>query len=109
MIRTSQGAIIPDPLNLVSSHYNCYKTEKITKLSDPAFEKMYDELIKMKRDDPQFCPRCRPLEAQLLGQYLTVPMIWDIYEYNVKPWVKNFGTNVDNSWLSLMDMYIAKH
>ena len=108
-IRTSQGAIIPDPLNLISSHYNSYKNEKMTKLSDPEFEKMYDELLKMKRDDPQFCPKVQALEAKLLSQYLTVPMIWDIYEYNVKPWIKNFDTNVDNSWLGLMDMYIAKH
>ena len=81
----------------------------MTKLSDPEFEKMYDELLKMKRDDPQFCPKVQALEAKLLSQYLTVPMIWDIYEYNVKPWIKNFDTNVDNSWLGLMDMYIAKH
>jgi len=109
IVRTSQGAIIPDPLNLVSAHYNQYKTAKLTQLSDPTFEKKYDELIRMKRDDPQFCTKVQELEAHLLGQYITVPMIWDLYEYNVKPWVKNFDTNVDNSWLGLMDMYIAKH
>jgi ABC-type transport system substrate-binding protein len=109
VIRTSQGAILPDPLNLISSHYNSYKSEKMTKLNDPEFEKMYAELLTMKRDDPQFCTKVQALEARLLAQYLTIPMIWDIYEYNVKPWIKNFDTNVDNSWLGLMDMYIAKH
>lgn len=109
LLRSSQGAIIPDPLNLISSHYNTYKAAKLTQLSDPDFEKMYDDLLKMKRDDPQFCTKVQALEAQLLGQYLTAPMIWDLYEYNAKPWVKNFSTNVDNSWLGLMDMYIAKH
>jgi len=109
VVRSSQGAILPDPLNLISLHYNIYKGKKITMLSDPAFEKMYDELLKMKRDDPQFCAKVQAAEAQLLGQYITVPMIWDIYEYNVKPWIKNFDTNVDNSWLGLMDMYVAKH
>jgi len=48
-------------------------------------------------------------EAKLLGNYYLLPMIWDLYEYNVKPWVKNFGTNVDNNWYRLNDMYIVKH
>jgi peptide/nickel transport system substrate-binding protein len=109
VVRSSQGAIIPDPLNLISSHYNTYKNAKLTQLSVPTFEKMYDELLKMKRDDPQFCTKVQAAEAELLSQYITVPMIWDLYEYNVKSWVKNFDTNVDNSWLGLMDMYIAKH
>jgi ABC-type transport system substrate-binding protein len=109
LVRSSQGAIIPDPLNLISSHYNTYKAEKMTKLSVPEFEKLYDELLKTKRDDPQFCTKVQQLESTLLKEYITVPMIWDLYEYNAKPWVKNFSTNVDNSWLGLMDMYIAKH
>ena len=109
VVRSSQGAILPDPLNLISSHYTTYKQEKMIQLSDPTFEAMYDELVRMKRDDPQFCAKVQAAEAQLLGQYIVLPMIWDIYEYNVKPWVKNFDTNVDNSWLGLMDMYIVKH
>jgi hypothetical protein len=48
-------------------------------------------------------------EAKLLGHYFLLPMIWDIYEYNVKPHVKNFSTNVDNNWVNLLDMYIAEH
>jgi ABC-type transport system substrate-binding protein len=107
--RTSQGAIIPDPLNLISSHYNSWQSEKLNKLTSATYEAAIKDLIKTKRDDPQFCAKVQALEAELLGQYVTVPMIWDIYEYNTKPWIKNFSTNVDNSWLSLMDMYIAKH
>jgi hypothetical protein len=48
-------------------------------------------------------------EAKLLDHYFVLPMIWDLYEYNTKPWVKNFATNVDNNWYTLLDMYIAKH
>lgn len=109
IIRTSQGAIIPDPLNLISSHYFSWQGEKMNKYTNPAFDTAYKDLLKTKRDDPQFCTKVQSLEQMLLGEYITVPMIWDIYEYNVKPWVKNFDTNVDNSWLGLMSMYIAKH
>ena len=35
-----------------------------------------------------------------------MPMIWDLYEYEVKPWVANFRTNVDNNWAGLLDMYV---
>jgi ABC-type transport system substrate-binding protein len=107
--RTSQGAIIPDAANLLSSHFNYYKGANYMNLQDDELDKMLAQLAIMKRDDPKYCDLSQQAEARLLGQYVIVPMIWDVYEYSVKPWVKNFGTNVDNNWATLMDMYIAKH
>ena len=60
-------------------------------------------------DDADYCEKVQAAEAKLLGHYYILPMIWDLYEYNVKPWVKNFDTNVDNNWTGLLDMYIVQH
>lgn len=107
--RESQGAILPDPVNLLSSHYNTATNPKNNGMVDPELGTMLDKLQVMKRDDPNFCPMVQQAEAKLLDHYYLLPMIWDLYEYNTKPWVKNFGTNVDNNWYTLLDMYIAKH
>ena len=108
--RQSQGAILPDALSLIASHYNTY-TDPATGsgLKDDELGKMIDTLRSMKRDDPKFCEQVQQAEAKLLGNYYLLPMIWDVYEYNAKPWVKNFNANVDNNWYTLLDIYLAKH
>lgn len=105
--RSSAGAILPDPLNFIASHYNFYTTNG-SGLKDDEVGKLIAELQVMKRDDPQFCPKVQEAEAKLLSNYYMLPMIWDRFEFAVKPWVKNFGTNVDNNWYTLLDMYIVK-
>ncbi len=107
--RSSAGAILPDPLNFIASHYNTYSGSTGSGLKDDEVGALIAELRVMKRDDPQFCPKVQEAEAKLLSNYYMLPMIWDRYEYAVKPWVKNFGTNVDNNWYTLLDMYIVKH
>ncbi|MBX3011024.1 MAG: ABC transporter substrate-binding protein [Caldilineaceae bacterium] len=107
--RQSQGAILPDPVNLLSSHYATMSAATGPGLVDEELVAMLDELKLMSRDDPDFCAGVQAAEAKLLGHYFLLPMIWDIYEYNVKSHVKNFATNVDNNWANLLDMYIAEH
>jgi hypothetical protein len=107
--RQSQGAILPDPVNLLASHYATMSGAEGPGLVDDELGAMLDELALMSREDPNFCAQVQEAEAKLLGHYFLLPMIWDIYEYNVKPHVKNFSTNVDNNWVNLLDMYIAEH
>jgi peptide/nickel transport system substrate-binding protein len=110
--RQSQGAIIPDPVNLLASHYNTYaggSSGEGSGLVDDEARAMIDELRVMSRDDPEFCGKVQAAEAQLLSNYYLLPMVWDLYEYAAKPWVKNFATNVDNNWYNLLDMYIVAH
>lgn len=107
--RQSQGAILPDSVNLLSSHYATMTGPDGPGLVDDELGAMLDALQLMSREDPNFCAQIQEAEAKLLGHYFLLPMIWDIYEYNVKPHVKNFATNVDNNWVNLLDMYIAEH
>ncbi|MBX3051316.1 MAG: ABC transporter substrate-binding protein [Caldilineaceae bacterium] len=107
--RQSQGAILPDPVNLLASHYASQSSATGSGIVDEELVSMLDDLKLMSREDPEFCGRVQEAEAKLLGHYILLPMIWDVYEYNVKPHVMNFGTNVDNNWANLLDMYIAKH
>lgn len=107
--RQSQGAILPDPVNLIASHYASMSGESGNGLVDEELATMLSDLKLMERDDPDFCAGVLAAEAKLLEHYFLLPMIWDIYEYNVKPHVKNFATNVDNNWANLLDMYIAEH
>ncbi|MGB5047730.1 MAG: ABC transporter substrate-binding protein, partial [Caldilineaceae bacterium] len=105
--RQSQGAILPDPVNLLASHYASQSSATGSGIVDEELVSMLDDLKLMSREDPEFCGRVQEAEAKLLGHYILLPMIWDVYEYNVKPHVMNFGTNVDNNWANLLDMYIA--
>ena len=107
--RGSWGATIPDPADMIIGLYNYYSAPTQISLKDDEFAKLADTLVSMKRDDPKFCETVQKAEAELLGNYYLLPMIWDLYEYNAKPWVKNFGVNVDNNWYTLLDVYIAKH
>jgi len=107
--RQSQGAILPDPVSLIASHYASQSSATGSGIVDEELASMLDELKLMSREDPAFCAGVLAAEAKLLGHYILLPMIWDVYEYNVKPHVMNFGTNVDNNWANLLDMYIAEH
>ena len=100
---------MPDPVNLLASHYASMSAPDGPGLVDDDLNKMLDDLKLMSREDPTFCAKVQEAESKLLGHYFLLPMIWDIYEYNVKSYVKNFGTNVDNNWANLLDMYVAKH
>jgi ABC-type transport system substrate-binding protein len=107
--RQSQGAILPDPVNMLSSHYASITNPEGAALVDDELGQLLDDLKLMARDDPNFCTGVQEAEAKLLSHYYLLPMIWDVYEYNVKPHVKNFATNVDNNWANLLDMYLAEH
>lgn len=107
--RASAGATIPDPVAFLNSLYIAAKNPEGVALNDPELEAMIEELATATPDDADYCEKVQAAEAKLLGHYYILPMIWDLYEYNVKPWVKNFDTNVDNNWTGLLDMYIVEH
>ena len=109
IIRNSWGATIPDPAAMVLGLYANYRTPNEAGLESQLLDDLVPVLKSMDRSDPEFCDKVQEFEAELLGQYYYLPMIWDLYEYNVKPWLKNFDTNVDNNWASLLDIYVAKH
>ena len=107
--RQSLGAILPDPPNFLAGHLANYgDTERAgSAADDPELAEMIETLKGMSRDDPAFCDMVQEAEARMLGHYPIIPMIWDPYGYNVKPRIKNFSTNVDNNWASLLDIYVA--
>ena len=107
--RQSLGAILPDPPNFLAGHLANYgDTERAGSVADdPELAEMIEALKGMSRDDPAFCDMVQEAEARMLGHYPIIPMIWDPYGYNVKPRIKNFSTNVDNNWASLLDIYVA--
>ena len=107
--RQSLGAILPDPPNFLAGHLANYgDAERAGSVADdPELAEMIEALKGMSRDDPAFCDMVQEAEARMLGHYPIIPMIWDPYGYNVKPRIKNFSTNVDNNWASLLDIYVA--
>ena len=107
--RQSWGATIPDSGAMIAALYKYYFKPDMLGLEDAELGAMADELSTLKRDDPEFCNKVQAAEARLLGHHYFLPMIWDLYEYATKPWIKNFDTNVDNNWTNLLDMYIVKH
>jgi oligopeptide transport system substrate-binding protein len=107
--RSSWGATIPSPADMIAGLVQWATNPDNPGLVDEELEAMAAELRTLSPDDPQFCSKVQATEAKLLGHYYFLPMIWDLYEYNVKPWVRNFDTNVDNNWTGLLDMYIADH
>jgi ABC-type oligopeptide transport system substrate-binding subunit len=108
--RSSWGATIPSAADMVAGLVQwASNPEDVVRLADEELLAMADELRGLAPDDPEFCNIVQATEARLLGHYYFLPMIWDLYEYNIKPWVKNFDTNVDNNWTGLMDMYVAEH
>jgi ABC-type transport system substrate-binding protein len=107
--RSSLGAILPDEVNFLYGHYNWMVAGDNPGYEDDELGDMLKALQVMPRDDPQFCTKVQEAEARLLGHYHVLPMVWDRYEYAVQPWVKNFETNVDNNFKTLIDMYIVDH
>jgi len=107
--RSSAGATIPDPASMLSSIYKNASNPEGIGIVDPELQAMIEEISTLSADAPDFCAKVQAAEAKLLGNYYFLPMIWDLYEYNVKPWVMNFDTNVDNNWTGLLDMYIVEH
>jgi hypothetical protein len=107
--RSSWGATIPLPGDMVAGLYKWASTPENVGLVDEELGAMVDELRTIAPDAADYCEKVQAVENRLLGHYYFMPMIWDLYEYNVKPWVKNFDTNVDNNWTGLLDMYIAEH
>jgi len=107
--RSSAGATIPDPAAMLASLYKNASNPEGIALNDPELAAMIEDLAITAPDAPDFCAKVQAAEAKLLGHYYLLPMIWDLYEYNVKPWVMNFDTNVDNNWTGLLDMYIVEH
>jgi peptide/nickel transport system substrate-binding protein len=106
--RSSAGALIPDPMNLLSAHYNAFKDPKGMALEDAELAKLIDDLNFTKRDDPKFCELCQKAEAKLLSYYLIGPGIWDIGLSSAKSWVKNHRPTLDLGF-DFVNMYIAKH
>lgn len=107
--RSSWGATIPLPGDMVAGLYKWASDPEGVGLVDEELGAMVTELRSIAPDAPEYCEKVQAVENRLLGHYYFMPMIWDLYEYNVKPWVKNFDTNVDNNWTGLLDMYIAQH
>jgi len=107
--RSSWGATIPSSSDMIAGLYKWASDPKGVGLTDPELDKLVTELRSLPATDPTYCSKVQAAEAKLLGNYYFLPMIWDLYEYNVKPYVKNFDTNVDNNWSNLLEMYVAKH
>lgn len=107
--RSSWGATIPLPGDMVAGLYKWASDPEGVGLVDEELGVMVDELRTIAPDAADYCEKVQAVENRLLSHYYFMPMIWDLYEYNVKPWVKNFDTNVDNNWTGLLDMYIAEH
>ena len=109
VLRRSSGAVIPDSSEWMNGFYQ--------RLGDPARQinivdeelgALVDEMALYSSADPEYCDFVQEVESRILGHYYLLPMIWDLYEYNTKPWIIGFDTNVDNNWTSLLDMYVAK-
>jgi ABC-type transport system substrate-binding protein len=110
VIRRSSGAVIPDSAEWLNSFYQrLVDPEYNIHVTDDELGGLVEQMRTVAPDDPQYCELVQEVESRLLGHYYILPMIWDLYEYNIKPWVKNFDTNVDNNWTGLLDMYIVEH
>ncbi|MEM7134013.1 MAG: ABC transporter substrate-binding protein [Chloroflexota bacterium] len=106
--RNSWGATIPDPGAMISGLYQHYSTDGEVGLDDEELGAMMAELGTMDPSSADYCDKVQAAEERLLGHYYYLPMIWDLYEYVVKPHVMNFDTNVDNNWANLIDMYVVE-
>jgi peptide/nickel transport system substrate-binding protein len=106
--RMSAGSILPDGPSFLASHFGGRFTEE-NGYVDEELERMIAELMGTARDAPDFCEKMQAAEARYLGHYPYMGMVWERYEYSIKPWVKNFETNIDNNFKSLLDVYIEAH
>ncbi len=106
--RNSWGATIPDPAAMITGLWKYYQAPHAVGLVDEELGAMMDELLSLDPASAEYCDKVSAAEKRLLDQYYFLPMIWDLYEYVVQPYIKNFEANVDNNWASLLDIYVAE-
>jgi hypothetical protein len=110
VLRRSSGAVIPDSSEWMNGFYQRLgDPSRGINIEDEELGALVAEMQLLSSDDPGYCDMVQEVESRILGHYYLLPMIWDLYEYNTKPWIKGFDTNVDNNWVSLLDMYVAEH
>ena len=107
--RNSWGATIPDPAAMINGLWKYYAAPHEVGLDDDELGAMMAELSSLDPASAEYCEKVSAAEQRLLGHYYFLPMIWDLYEYVVQPYVKNFDANVDNNWSTLLDIYVAEH
>ena len=93
---------------MISGLWKYYSANEVG-LDDEELGAMMAELSSLDPAGPEYCDKVSAAEGRLLGHYYFLPMIWDLYEYVVQPYVKNFDANVDNNWSTLLDIYVAEH
>lgn len=109
VLRRSSGAVIPDSAEWLNGFYQRLgNPDRQINIVDEELGALVGEMQLLSSSDPGYCDIVSEVESRILGHYYFLPMIWDLYEYNTKPWIKNFDTNVDNNWISLLDMYVAE-
>ena len=110
VLRRSSGAVIPDSGEWMGGFYQRLgDPNRQINIEDEELGALVADMQLLSSSDPGYCDIVQEVEARILGHYYFLPMIWDLYEYNTKPWIKGFDTNVDNNWISLLDMYVAEH
>ena len=107
--RNSWGATIPDPRGHDHRAVELLCGAARVGLVDDELGAMMDELLTLDPASADYCDKVSAAEQRLLSHYYFLPMIWDLYEYVVQPYVKNFDANVDNNWSTLLDIYVAEH
>jgi hypothetical protein len=106
--RNSWGATIPDPAAMINGLWKYYRAPHDVGLDDEELGAMMDELSSLDPASAEYCEKVSAAEKRLLSHYYFLPMIWDLYEYVVQPYIKNFDANVDNNWSTLLDIYVAE-
>ena len=109
--RRSWGGLMPDPGNYVRGFYDIFTAPSSggELVADAELEAMFAEMQMMSREDPAYCALVQEVERRILATGLVTPMIWDLWQYNVKPWVKGVESNMQLGWNTLLDVYIAEH
>jgi len=109
--RRSWGGLMPDPANFVRGFYDIFAAPNRGGefIPDPEIEAMFAAVQTMAREDPAYCELVQEIERKILATGFLIPMIWDLWQYNVKPWVKGVESNMQLGWNTLLDVYIAEH
>jgi peptide/nickel transport system substrate-binding protein len=109
--RRSWGGLMPDPGNYVRGFYDIFTAPSSggELVADAELEAMFAEMQMMSREDPAYCEMVQEIERRILATGFVTPMIWDLWQYNVKPWVKGVESNMQLGWNTLLDVYIAEH
>jgi ABC-type transport system substrate-binding protein len=109
--RRSWGGLMPDPANFIQGFYDIFVAPSRGGefLADPEIEAMFAEVRTMSREDPAYCEMVQEIERRILATGFVIPMIWDLWQYNVKPWVQGVESNMQLGINTLLDVYIAEH